>query len=195
MSFIESCQILNDPQFKDLNDMFSCLNSWDGGWVHWLFPLFLTNCVFFSILPSFSFPLFSPVTNVAWLFSKLPRRCVCFWKRPAYTEDCLSEPWTDKVHSVSCHYDRESRKGSPYSLLSSHSTWLRDDNTNSSVQAVPQDTLTPWGCVWVSFQMHPWDLHSLSVHTKSPGGAGLWAGSMIIPFRGSERSVVECSCH
>lgn len=25
--------------------------------------------------------------------------------------------------------------------------------------------------------------------------AGLWAESMIIPFRGSERSVVECSCH
>lgn len=50
---------------------------------------------------------------------------------------------------------------------------------------------------------HPLHLN-LTVHTKTKeeeeeeeksGKAGLWAESMIIPFRGSERSVVECSCH
>lgn len=29
---------------------------------------------------------------------------------------------------------------------------------------------------------------------KRPGGAGLWAGVMVMSLRGSERSVVECSC-
>lgn len=35
---------------------------------------------------------------------------------------------------------------------------------------------------------------SLFIEKKTRRG-GLWAGGMIMPLRGSERSVVECSCH
>lgn len=133
-------------------------------------------CWFLPIFPSLSSPLCASPSPV--LFDYFPFCHVAvyvLWERPAYTEDCLSEPWMDKVHSVK-HSLWHSRQRGGVTLSPSHS--MTHNNTNSSLRAVLHRSLLPFKGVCAPFQMHPRDHHTLSVHTKSPGGLacgrGVW---------------------
>lgn len=143
--------------------------------------------------------LYFPVTNVVWLFSKLPRRCVCvFFGKGLHTQRtvCLNFGSTRFTLSAVIMTQDGKKRGHP---APSHPLTLHDSEMtklNSSAGAAPRmSLLPPWGG-WASSQKRiPGTSIPFLFTQRAQWGAGLWAGSMIIPSRGSERSVVECSCH
>lgn len=178
-----------DHEVKGWNDMFSCLNSWNGGWDDLLFPPQVV------IFPSLSFPLcaYSHHQCSLIIFQTATSLCMCFGNGlQTQRTVCLNLGQTRfTLLAVIMTQTAERGRGGGVTLHSqSHSTWLMTKLTLHSELYPTGHSCHLWGC-----ECHPRDCHTLSVHTESPGGAGLWAGSMIIPSRGSERSVVECSCH
>lgn len=122
----------------------------------------------FTYLTLFSMLCFT-LTSLDWLFSLLPHCCVCFGKS-LYTHRtvCLNLGWT-RFTLLSCRFNG----GVILPLYES-----QQQDCNSSLRAALYRSLLLFKGVRAPFQMHPRDHHTLSVHTKSPGGLacgrGVW---------------------